>query len=227
MKTSVHSVQSLFNPPSSINMTNAAKKTIQINLQELQQEINLLKNKKQAAFTLKTELEQKINGLYSKPLNARQMMQFMMAVVDERAEVYKKNMVSSGFLETSKLSNNRALSLDDFEQIQGRVRVRGTRSSPHETDLLYKFELIKTYGTEMHTWMPYFFGDLIKQKIVDVYRSKYGNTALEALESIEDQNSAINDIESQLMKLDKDIKTLDSEIYVASEPIMKFMKGCF
>lgn len=205
-------------------MTNVAKKTIQSNLQELQQEINLMKNKKQAALTLKTELEQKINDLYAKPLNSRQMMQFMMAVVDERAEVYKKNMVSSGFLETSKLSNNRPLSLDDFEQIQGRVRVRGTRSSPRESDLLYKFELIKTYGTEMHTWMPYFFGDSIKQKIADVYCSKYGNTALEALESIEDRNSAINDIESQLMKLDKDIETINGEIDAASEPVMKFMQ---
>jgi archaellum component FlaC len=207
-------------------MTNTAKKTIQNNLQELQQEINLLKNKKQAALTLKTELEQKINDLYAKPLNARQMMQFVMAVVDERSEVYKNNMVSSGFLERSYLSNNRPLSFDDFEQIQGRARVRGERSSPSEANLLYKFELIKTYDTETHTWMAYFFGDLIKEKIADIYGCKYGKKALEALESIEDRNTAINDTENQLMKLDEEIKAISDEIHTASEPVRKFMQGC-
>ncbi|NMM12467.1 MAG: hypothetical protein HHJ17_02840 [Rhodoferax sp.] len=206
-------------------MTNNAKNILQTNLQELQQKIDLIKIKKRAASTLKIELENKINDLYAKPLNDRQMMQFMLSAVDERAAVYKADMLSSGFLDASKIMTKSPLSFDDFEQIQGRGRVWGKRSSPSEVDLLYKFELVKTYNIGTHTWMPYFFGDLIKQKIADLYHCKYGKTALEALESVEDRSAAINDIESQLIKLDEEIVTINGEIVAASEPIMKFMQG--
>lgn len=201
-------------------MTNAVKNTIQINLEELQQKIELLKNKKQSASTLKSELEKKINDLYAKPLNHRQMMQFMLSVVDERAAAYKKDMLSSGYFEAK-----HPLCFDDFEQIQGRTRVRGRRSSSSPSDLLYQFELVKNYNTGTHTWMPYFFGDLIKQKITDLYQCKYGKTELEALESVEDRSAAINDTESQLIKLGEEITAINNEIHKASEPIMKFYKS--
>ena len=207
-------------------MTNTVKNILQTNLQELQQKIDLLKNKKLASATLKIELENKINDLYAKPLNDRQMMQFMLSAVDERAAVYKADMLSSGFFDASKIMTKSPLSFDDFEQIQGRSRVWGKRSSPSEADLLYKFELVKTYNIGTHTWMPYFFGDLIKQKIADLYHSKYGKTALEALESVEDRSATINDIQSQLIKLDEEIVTISGEIDSASEPVMKFMHGC-
>lgn len=203
-------------------MTTTDKTTIQ----ELQQKITLLKDRARDASTLKTQLENNINDLYAKPLNDRQMMQFMLAAVDERAAAYKENILKSEFFEAPKILNQRPLSFDDFEQIQGRGRVLGVNSSPSDADLLFKLEFIKTYDVGTHTWMPYFFGELIKQKIVELYHRKRGKTALEALESIEDRSAQINGIHRQLMKLDEDLNTINSEIDAVSKPVFEFMSVC-
>jgi hypothetical protein len=84
-------------------MKNTTQPNFETTLQEIQQKIVLLKDKKQEASKLKTELEKKIDDLYAKPLNERQRMQFMLAGVDERAALYKKDVRDSGFFESQKM----------------------------------------------------------------------------------------------------------------------------
>lgn len=205
-------------------MTITPKNTLQTSLHELQNKIDVLKGKKRTLTILKTELEKNIDLLYDQPLNDRQMMQMVCAVVDVRAKNYMDEMMSSGFFESQKTLSGRPLSFDDFEQIQGRGRVQGIRSSPKENDLIYKVQFAKTFDACTHTWMSYFFGDLIKQKVIGIYKCKHRDSMLEELESIEDRSKAINDLHSQVKKSEKEIETIKDDIETASKPVMEFMR---
>jgi hypothetical protein len=74
-------------------------------------------------------MEQKIDALYAKPLNDRQVMQLMLAVVDERAKFYKDDVLTSGHLDAQKKQDKGPLSFDDFNAVKGCERVRGDSNS--------------------------------------------------------------------------------------------------
>lgn len=199
--------------------------TLQKNLQELQESIEGLKRKKQSANGRMRDMEKQISELYAKPLNERQMMQLMQTVVDERAKFYKDDVLNGGHLEAQKNQGKRTLSLDDFCTITGVGRMRGGSQVYRDDQLAFKLELFKNYGTGINAWMPFFFGDLIKQKIEELYRSKYGGKDFTALESIEERIKSIKQLNEEVLKLESEISAIDTEIEEISGPVKNFMRS--
>lgn len=201
--------------------------TLQTSLQDLQKKIAKLNERKSDAIKKKTDLEKEIDELYARPLNDRQIADMLIGAVDLRTDHYLDKVVQTGYLERNRFIGNpnykKHVCLEDVELMHGRDRVNGSNKSHGGGDLLFNLQLIRTDDIGTHTWMSFLLGDVIKKRILEIYRKKCGDKAFEALESLQDRKKSINLLHEKVLGLDSQISAIDSEIDAASKPIKDFM----
>lgn len=209
--------------------TKAAPQTpLQTTLADLQATLDGLKQSLGAAKEEKAYFEKQIADLYEQHLNERQMYEMSCAVIDERARLYTE--VGGGMLDglrTLRINalENRPLCFDDFEQIEGRLRVVGTARQDVNKDLVHTLPLVLDHSMGKDKWYCFFFGDQIKQKLADLYRARYGETVLTELESIADRSNAIAQLFDKVKALSDEITKIEAAIEEATRPVREFMRA--
>lgn len=200
---------------------------LQTTLADLKKKIEDLKTNLHTASEEKAYFEQQIGQLYDQPLNARQMYELECAVVDKRAALYAS--FAGGYLDGHaevriNTMETRPVSFDDYELIQDRRRVVG--SAKHiDPDMVHKISVITDHGQGANTWHCFFFGDLVKQKLADLYFLRYGESVFTELPSIADRAKAVADLFGKVTALRDEMARINAEIEEASKPVREFMKA--
>lgn len=227
---------------------------LQSSLETLHQRITLLKQKKLAASAKLSSIDEQIKELYEKPLNPRQSMQMMLRVIDARMEDYVNDILNSGFVEAQQFHNGQRLSFEQYERINGRSRLRG-KNSYVAPDLIYRFDLVKNFGTALNTWQPFVLYHLMKEHVyathVKLYIRKVINpirtdpslsdaekeSAIKAidqvalkiefdnLDGVEELGNAIRELNDLTAPLEREIADIDAEVADLSRPINSFMRA--
>lgn len=212
-----------------MQQTNSTIENAQAAVRAVQDAVDQLQQKAAGLEQQKADLIEQRQSIYMQPLSSSGLRQFLGELIDHRAAYYASRLVSSGYAEKLAFPQYRnglsafgqksiPLSLADVDVALEQEKPGAPQQGKLENSG-WKLPVFMRHGEFDETWPYFFFGDLMKEKLGQLFPVD-DTVAEEAPLSLDQRRAAIDTINQQLQVLEQEIEQVKSEISGLTRPLI-------
>ena len=221
---------------STLDQAKSALNNVQNMIQDLLAQRNTLLDKRQVIFDER-------ESLLLQPLSKAEVLQAICEVIDLRARGHAAKLNRIDLFDLIAFPSERQhavfpnpsrhefpLTICDLDRIKGEedpyVRdFKKTKPWPPLKDFGWHLPILPRHGEFEPTWVHFFFGDLIKQKLCALLADGEEGVLLENgqpnAQSLEDRRKKIDELSQELQTIDQDVQALNQDIDSLTVPVIR------
>lgn len=219
-----------------LDQAKSALSNVQNLIQDLLAQRSTLQSRRQAVFDER-------ESLFLQPLSKAEILQGVSEIIGQRAEGYRSSVKRVDLFDLLAYPAERGhgeyprperheypLTICDLDQIAFKptlyARERQTIAKyPHIKDHGFHLPIIPRHGEFETTWLFFFFGDLIKQRLCALLADGEEGVLLENgqpnAQSLFDRRKKIDDLSQELQEIDQQIQSLNQDIDSLTAPVIR------